>query len=220
MTLKEPDGQEAGERTVPAPDALTDLHPQRKEPIGYFPSDHEIAAARRLLERRARDDARSQLFFEAVPESGGKVTSKHPDVLVSQLSLMDSFSTGYVHVSDALLTQLTKISCRDHDQDVSGWALAQAVAMIQGIAPRNETEAMLAVQMVAIHNAALATAARLGEANTREQQQAAVNSLSKLTRTFTAQVEVLKNGRLNGVQQIHVYHHRGEPSPIAAPEGT
>ena len=136
MTLKEPDGQEAGERTVPAPDALTDLHPQRKEPIGYFPSDHEIAAARRLLERRARDDARSQLFFEAVPESGGKVTSKHPDVLVSQLSLMDSFSTGYVHVSDALLTQLTKISCRDHDQDVSGRALAQAVAMVQGIAPR------------------------------------------------------------------------------------
>ena len=54
MTLKEPDGQEAGERTVPAPDALTDLHPQRKEPIGYFPSDHEIAAARRLLTPRAR----------------------------------------------------------------------------------------------------------------------------------------------------------------------
>ena len=160
------------ERTVPAPDALTDLHPQRKEPIGYFPSDHEIAAARRLLERRARNDARSQLFFEAVPENGGKVTSKHPDVLVSQLSLMNSFSTGYVHVSDALLTQLTKISCRDHDQDVSGRALAQAVAMVQGIAPRNETEAMLAVQMVAIHNAALATAARFGEANTREQQQA------------------------------------------------
>jgi hypothetical protein len=78
MTLKELDGPEAGERTVPAPDALTGPHPQRKEPIGYFPSDHEIAAARRLLERRARDDARSQLFFEADPENGGKVTSKHP----------------------------------------------------------------------------------------------------------------------------------------------
>ena len=76
MTLKELDGPEAGERTVTAPDALTDLHPQRKEPIGYFPSDHEIAAARRLLERRAHDDARSQLFFEADPENGGKVTSK------------------------------------------------------------------------------------------------------------------------------------------------
>ena len=80
---------------------------------------------------------------------------------------------------------------------------------------------MLAVQMVAVHKAALATASRLGEANTRDQQQAAANALSKLTCTFTAQVEALRNGRLNGCNRsmstIIVASPR--PSPRPSPPG-
>ena len=65
---------------------------------------------------------------------------------------MDSFATGYVHVSDALLQQLITI-CGKGGQDPDGRELSQAVAMVQAIAPRDETEAMLAVQMVAVHKA-------------------------------------------------------------------
>ncbi len=127
---------------------------------------------------------------------------------------MDSFATGYVHVSDALLKQLAKVWGGPR-RDLDGSELSQAVAMVQGIAPRDETEAMLALQMVAVHKAVIGAASRLGDAQGRDQEQTGANALSKLTRTFAAQVDALRNWRLNGTQTIHVYHDRGDAGPVA-----
>ena len=55
----------------------------------------------------------------------------------------------------------------------------------------------------------MAAASRLG------QVQAGANVLIKLTRTFAAQVDALRNWRLKGTQIIHVYHHRGDAGPVA-----
>ena len=60
--------------------------------------------------------------------------------------------------------------------------------MVQAIAPQDETEAMLAVQMVAVHKAT-SRGLKARDAQGRDQEQTDANALIKLTRTFTAQVE-------------------------------
>ncbi len=182
--------------------AANEVAPQAQAKTVCIPTRKEIAAAGRIIERLDRADTKSQMFFDFDREKK-KVVNTHPDQLISQLSLMDSFATSYVHVSDALLQQLITI-CGKGGQDPDGRELSQAVAMVQAIAPQDETEAMLAVQMVAVHKATMTAASRLG------QVQADANVLIKLTRTFTAQIDALRNWRLKGTQVIHVYHHRGD----------
>lgn len=68
-------------------------------------------------------------------------------------------------------------------------------------------EAMLAVQMVAIHNAAMGF---LRKATLPEQSfegmEANVNRATKLLRTYVAQVEALSRFRTKGQQTIKVEH--------------
>ena len=67
-------------------------------------------------------------------------------------------------------------------------------------------EALLAVQMAAVHDAAIASARRLAKAVTIEQQDSASTSFNKLTRTFAAQLEALKRHRSAGEQNVIVKH--------------
>jgi len=69
-----------------------------------------------------------------------------------------------------------------------------------GIAPRNETEAMLAAQMVAVHAAAIAALRRLKGAEMITQLDSNGNLAIKLLRTFTTQVETLQ--RLRGKEAL------------------
>jgi hypothetical protein len=75
-----------------------------------------------------------------------------------------------------------------------------------GIAPRNETEAMLAAQMVAVPAAAIAALRRLKGAEMIPQLDANGNLANKLLRTFTTQVETLQRLRGKGQQTVRVEH--------------
>jgi hypothetical protein len=82
-------------------------------------------------------------------------------------------------------------------------------AMIAGIAamrPRDEAEAMLIAQMIATHELAMTFARRLKRIENIPQQDSAVNGLTKLTRTYTAQMEALKRYRSGGEQKMTVQH--------------
>ena len=74
------------------------------------------------------------------------------------------------------------------------------------INPKDETEALLAAQMAAIHNATMVAARRLSHVETIPQQDSASNMLNKLARTFASQVEALKKYRSAGEQTIKVQH--------------
>src|SRR5262245_13983918 len=80
------------------------------------------------------------------------------------------------------------------------------LSVVQGISPKDETEALLAVQMAAIHNATIVAARRLTRTETIPQQDSASNMLNKLARTFACQVEALKKYRSAGEQTIKVQH--------------
>ena len=230
MTLKEPEDRElsafadffrevgdAAARSSPSPRYPKRTKPKEEPQFELFPSPHESAAAQRFLERRANPDAKSPLSFK--PDEAGRlqiVSAEHDrDHVAARLVAMDTFATGYFQFSEAMLAHLRSVAVDEWGQFNAG-KLEQITAIVQGINPQNETEAMLAVQMAAIHIGTMRAAGALATAGMRDHQQWAGNALAKLGRTFAMQVDTLKNLRLNGSQHIHIYHHRDDDSPRGA----
>ena len=82
-----------------------------------------------------------------------------------------------------------------------------AYAMYQGIDPKDSVECLLATQMVAVHNLAMSFSGRaMIPEQTIEGVDANINRVTKLMRTFTAQVETLKKYRNSGKQTVEVKH--------------
>ena len=76
-----------------------------------------------------------------------------------------------------------------------------ALSIVKGIKPRNQVEAMLAMQMAAIHMASMKASSNLSAAKTGKGVDLWERSLNKLSRTFTTQMEALKRYRSKGGNQ-------------------
>ena len=141
-----------------------------------------------------------------VSKKHGKViiAADHKDASIGNLLIMESFGTANEKFANGLLSQLVNVGCRG--KDVKEDDVNFMLAVIAGIEPRDETEAMLAAQMAAIHNATMTAARRLAHVETLPQQDSASNMLNKLARTYAAQVEALKKYRSTGEQSIRVQH--------------
>ena len=75
-----------------------------------------------------------------------------------------------------------------------------------GIVARDETEGMLATQIIATHFAAISALRRLKGSETVPQQDSNGNLAIKLLRTFTMQVEALHRYRGKGQQKVTFEH--------------
>ena len=91
--------------------------------------------------------------------------------------------------------------------------LNEMLALVVGIGPTNTTEAMLAVQMAAIHSAAMTSALRLRHADTAEGLAIHTKAVNNLTRTFAVQAEALKKLRGTGEQRVVVEHRHYHLAP-------
>lgn len=80
------------------------------------------------------------------------------------------------------------------------------LSVVRAVDPRDELEALLAVQMGAIHCATMMMARRLNHVETITQQDAAERALNKLARTYAMQMEALKRYRTGGQQRVIVEH--------------
>jgi len=157
------------------------------------------------------------LKFEAADEE----QSLRPkgDKALAHAKLSEAFGTADRDLQMFLLNQLTKTfrgvqsseKFCDNEKLVS--FCDNALAILQGIAPQDEIEALLAVQMIGLHNMAMDAMSR---AMITDQYNVAVtenvNRATKLTRTFTAQMEALKKYRTGGQQKMtveHVHVHKG-----------
>ena len=86
-------------------------------------------------------------------------------------------------------------------------AVSATVAAVAGIKPRDPLEGMLAVQMVAVHNMAMEMASRaLLPGQTTEGVDCNIGRVTRLMRTFAAQVEALQRYRSAGQQTVTVQH--------------
>jgi hypothetical protein len=75
---------------------------------------------------------------------------------------------------------------------ISEVAVNAALALIEAVAPKDEVEAALAVQMAATHSAAITVLVRLGDGHGGERRVAALGSeAARLMKAYTHQVETL-----------------------------
>ena len=87
-------------------------------------------------------------------------------------------------------------------------AVNAGLALIDGLKPENELEAMLIAQMAATHGLAMKYSARLynGTISTIAEQDSTALTLSRLQRAFTTQIDSLSNMRRGGRQKVVVEH--------------
>ena len=93
-----------------------------------------------------------------------------------------------------------------HGRTIDEGASNFLLSVVRGVQPRDELEAMLAVQMGAIHQATMMMARRLNHVENIPQQDAAERALNKLARTYATQMEALKRYRTGGQQKVTVEH--------------
>jgi hypothetical protein len=80
------------------------------------------------------------------------------------------------------------------------------LAVVKGVEPKDQVEAMLAAQMAAVHNATMTFARRLAHVDNIQQQDSAERAFNKLARTYATQVEAFKRYRTGGEQKVTVEH--------------
>lgn len=128
----------------------------------------------------------------AVTESGEAFGSKSPEFI------------------NGLATQIMNVATKGPKIDET--ASTFTAAMVSGVGPKDQVEAMLAAQMAAVHNATMTFARRLNHVDNLPQQDSAARAFNQLARTFAAQVEALKRYRNGGNQSVtvkHVHVHEG-----------
>src|SRR2546430_1759072 len=117
---------------------------------------------------------------------------------------MEALGTADPYFLDGLLGQLANVGMQGRAVDERG--LNFLLAVVKGVEPKDQVEAMLAAQMAAVHTATMTFARRLANVENIAQQDSAERAFNKLARTFAAQVEALKRYRSRGDQTVRVEH--------------
>ena len=151
-------------------------------------------------------------------------TAPHNDGSLWTLQLADAFGTRSKAVISTFLAQLELLCGRNiWDEEAHQWRVDEnqfsgALAIINSVKPRNEMEAALAAQMVAVHLLTMKVAAR---AIRYEYDTRTAATASKLARTFTMQMDALDKARgkrrttrqsIKVTKELHqhVHYHRGD----------
>jgi hypothetical protein len=135
---------------------------------------------------------------------GSDVKVDHPDPAFGHLALLKAVGSTDSEFLYGLTDQLIAAGSRGANADEAG--INFMLAIVKGIEPRDQIEALLAAQMAAVHNATMTFARRLAHVENIPQQDAAERAFNKLARTFAAQVEALKRYRSGGEQKMTVQH--------------
>jgi hypothetical protein len=129
---------------------------------------------------------------------------EHPDPALGHALLMEALGTADSDFLEGLVKQLVNVGTQGRIMDERGGNFM--LAMVKGVEPKDQVEAMLAAQMAAVHNATMTFARRLAHVDNIAQQDSAERAFNKLARTFAAQVEALKRYRSGGEQTVRVEH--------------
>lgn len=164
--------------------------------------------AERSVKTRVTERLKSQRpavkFKVEKSETTVAVSHAHASEPVGLALMMDALGTGSQMFADAIVVQVANAAAKGGELQAQD--LNRHFAIVQVIGPRDEVEALLAVQMAAVHCASMEVARHLINSQTLTQRDSSSNALTKLTRTFAAQVETLKRYRSTGEQSIRVQH--------------
>jgi hypothetical protein len=167
----------------------------------YNPTEHELAVVKKVVPQIAGSRPR----MKVVDQNGSQqISLDHANQTVGQMLLMEQLGTADPTFLTGLLNQLA--SAGSTGRKVDEGTLNFMLSVVRGIKPKDQTEAMLAAQMAAIHAATMTFARRLANVEDIPQQDSAERALNKLARTFAMQMETLKRYRTGGEQKVTVQH--------------
>ncbi len=167
----------------------------------YEPTPHERASIESYLARREETPPAPRM---KILQKGGapQISPDHPEPALGHVLLMEALGITELDFLDGFLGQLANAGTQGPKVDERG--LNFMLAMVKGVEPKDQVEAMLAAQMAAVHMATMTFARRLAHVDNIPQQDAAERAFNKLARTFAVQVEALKRYRSKGEQKIVV----------------
>lgn len=169
----------------------------------YEPTPHERAAAKAYLARKEKSRASPRMKV-SMKGDVATISPDHPEAGIGHLLLMEALRTTEPDFIDGLLGQLANAATQGRAVDER--ELNFMLAVVKGVEPKDQVEAMLAAQMAAVHNATMTFARRLAHVDNIPQQDSAERAFNKLARTFASQVEALKRYRTGGEQTVRVEH--------------
>jgi len=138
---------------------------------------------------------RVALRTETIKGKLAEIGPSHSDHAGWLARLQNAFGTTSQEFACDELTGIATALASPGQKTADEGALNAALAVVDGIEPRNEVEAMLASQMAVTHALALDFLARTKRAETWKAFDCAGTLATKLQRTFIAQVEALAEYR-------------------------
>lgn len=131
-----------------------------------------------------------------------RIAIHHPDPQAGERLLAEALGAVDRDALHGMLRQLVKASAIGQKPDEAN--LAFMISTIKSIAPKDSMEAMLVSQMVSVHVAAMRCACRLACTDDLPQQESVTRAMTRLCRTFAAQVEALGRHRNSDERAITV----------------
>ena len=172
-------------------------------PAAYESTPRELRTIEAFQARRKKARPLPEQVVE-VTHGTPNLKSGHPDQGVGATLTMEALALTRVPELTAVLQHVVDLTQKDRKADEHG--INQMLAQIAAVEPRDGIEAMLATQMVTVHNAMAKSARSLRGSETIPQQDSNGNLVNKLARTFATQVEALKRYRSKGEQKVVVEH--------------
>lgn len=159
------------------------------------------AAGKRLYGRRPRLEVST-----SVEDGVLHIGAPHSDEGGFAVRVRDCFGTTSHGFESQAIGRLGAIMRRRGAEFPTETELNAGLAAIDGMQPRDEMEAMLALQMVATHETAMGMLTRAKQAENMPTLQECGSLAVKLMRTYAAQIEALARLRRGGEQKVVVQH--------------
>lgn len=170
------------------------------------PTDGQKAAMDRALERYQARPAPLEFTVVNTPEGKVNLASPHSDDGGHILHSLDTFGTASIDFQTNAIAQLGGVLREEKQDNLQAMELNAGLAAISGIAPQNEVEAMLALQMVATHDVAMKALRKINYTSDINRAEKLGTLATKMLRTYTTQLEALAKLRRGGAQTVRVEH--------------
>ncbi|ACL55906.1 hypothetical protein [Methylobacterium nodulans] len=170
------------------------------------PTKHEKQAIERARKRHQARPAPLAYELEIKPGNELSLGAPHADEAGQYLRLIDTFGTASDNFARHMLGWLGAAVREPGKSAPTPQQLNAGLAAVAGISPRDEVEAMLAVQMVATNEAAMSMLGQARSAADPAVMERFGTLATKLQRTLIAQAEALAKLRRGGEQTVRVEH--------------
>lgn len=169
-------------------------------------SQRERAAIESAEKRLLARPERLRLQIEKTATGFRTKAAKGGVEMTLPLQLADAMGTTSPYFTDATLSNIATLIGSCNNGGVNSTDVSAAMAVLDGMKPENEVEAMLLVQMWATNESAMRCLGMIGKADWIDNAAMFGNLATKLLRTYVSQIEALAKLRRKGEQTVKVVH--------------